>query len=220
MTSRFRAGIVALAAGLVAAFAAPASASVIYDLTFDNDAGTVVEGAGVLTLNLASVADAYGLNTSDPSIFTSVVTGDINGQGGDSAGHGGFTVTPANLASFYIQTSDNIYDLPLGKIYTLTVAETVPLSNTINPPTSILILDLYTQTWQIHGQWDSWLDGGKLIVSAPLLDAAPATAPLPAGLPLLATGLGALGLLVRHAKRRGFSAAWSGQRSRPLHAGR
>lgn len=192
MKSKIFAGAL-LAAGLIAA--APASASVIYNLTFGNSGGSVVEGTGVLTLNLANVSDAYGLNTSDTSIFTSVSTGNING-------YGTFLITPANLASFYIQTSGNPYDLPLGKIYTLTVAETVPPSNNIYPPTNILILDLYTNTWQIHGQYNSYVDGGKLIVDGPLAgtSGAPGDTPLPAGLPLFVSGLGAVGLLLRRAK--------------------
>jgi hypothetical protein len=181
-----------VAAGLLAAgLSAPANATVVYNLTFDNSAGTVVEGTGVLTLNLATVADAYGLNTNNLSIFTSVSTTDING-------HGSFLLTPANVSQFYIQTS-LASDPPAGHIYTLTVAETVPQSN-YNGTTSILILDLYTNTWQIHGQYDSTIDSGKLLVAGPYLGTS--ATPLPAGLPLFATGLGTIGLLVRRVKRR------------------
>jgi hypothetical protein len=181
------------AAGLLAAgLSAPANATVVYNLTFDNSAGNVVEGTGVLTLNLATVADAYGLNTNNTNIFISVSTGDING-------HGSFLITPSNLAQFYIQTSTTS-DPPPGHIYTLTVAETVPPSNQQYPPTNILILDLYTNTWQIHGQYDSTIDSGKLLVAGPYLGTS--ATPLPAGLPLFATGLGTIGLLVRRAKRR------------------
>jgi hypothetical protein len=68
----------ALAISAAAVCCSSANASVVYNLNFDNSAGTVVEGTGVLTLNLANVSDAYGLNTSNTSIFTSVVTGDIH----------------------------------------------------------------------------------------------------------------------------------------------
>ncbi|HEX3342143.1 MAG TPA: hypothetical protein VHT68_23570 [Pseudolabrys sp.] len=188
----------ALAISAAAVCCSSANASVVYNLNFDNSAGTVVEGTGVLTLNLANVSDAYGLNTSNTSIFTSVVTGDIHS-------HGGFNLTPANISQFQIQTSLPS-DPPAGHIYTLTVAQTVPPNN---DAAGILILDLFTQTWQIHGLNNSTIDDGKLIVTGPSLGtaAAPGATPLPAALPLFATGLGALGFLGWRRKRRALATA-------------
>lgn len=194
---------VLLAAGLFSVgLTAPANANVIYNLTFENNAGSVTEGTGVLTLNLANVSDAYGLNTGNVSLFNEVSTTDINGEGS-------FLITPANLASFYISTSGNPYDLPLGKIYTLTVAETVPPSNNTYPPTNILILDLYTNSWEIHGQYNNTVDSGKLVVAGPSLDTsgAPAETPLPATLPLLAGGVASFALLLRRKRHRKALAA-------------
>ncbi len=183
----------ALAISAAAVFCAPANASVIYNLSFDNSAGNVLEGTGVLTLNLANVSDAYGLNTSNTSIFTSVVTTDIDG-------HGTFTLTPANISQFYIQTSLPS-DPPAGHIYTLTVAQTVPPNN---DAAGILILDLYTNTWQIHGLNNSTVDSGKLLVNGPSLaqDGRDTATPIPAALPLFASGGGLLGFLSWRRKRK------------------
>lgn len=193
MAIAFRALAVVFYALLATVVAGPVQASVIYDLTFDNAAGTVSEGTGVLTLNLATVADAYGLNTSSTSIFTSLSTGNIDGNGT-------FTVTPSNLSSFYIQTS-LATDPPAGHIYTLTVTETEP---TIDQTSGdVLFIDLYTGSWQIHGQYDSTVDSGELVVAGPSLGATP----LPATLPLFSGGLGALGLLGWRRKRKASAAS-------------
>jgi len=190
MTIRSRVLALTFSAFLASFAAAPVQASVLYNLTFDNGAGTVSEGTGVLTLNLATVAAAYGLNTSNTSIFTSLSTSNIDGNGT-------FLVTPSNLASFYIQTS-LATDPPAGHIYTLTVTETEP---TIDQTSGdVLFIDLYTNSWQIHGQYDSTVDSGKLIVAGPSLGTS--ATPLPPALPLFASGLGALGVLLRRAKRK------------------
>jgi hypothetical protein len=170
--------------------AGPVQASVIYDLTFDNSAGTVSEGTGVLTLNLATVADAYGLNTSSTSIFTSLSTGNVDGNGT-------FLVTSSNLSGFYINTSTTSSP-PAGRIYTLTVTETEP---TIDQTSGdILFIDLYTNTWQVHGQYDSTVDSGTLLVTGPSLGTS--ATPIPATLPLFASCLGTFGLLLRRARRK------------------
>ena len=190
----FRKLLGALAISAATVFCAPANASVIYNLTFDNAAGNVVEGTGVLTLNLATVSAAFGLNTSNTSIFTSVVTNNIDG-------HGTFTLTPANISQFYIQTS-LATDPPGGHIYTLTVAQTVPPNN---DAAGILILDLYTNTWQIHGLNNSTVDQGMLLVTGPTLVTAggnQSETPLPAALPLFASGAGVLGFLGWRRKRK------------------
>jgi hypothetical protein len=80
------------------------------------------------------------------------------------------------------------------------VTETVPASDS-NDTADILILDLYTNTWQIHGQYDSTVDSGELLIAGPSLGNVSAT-PLPAALPLFASGLGALGLIARRRKRK------------------
>ncbi len=177
-------------------FCAPANANVIYNLSFDNVAGSAVEGTGVLTLTLPNISDAYGLNSSDPSIF-SLVTSDINGLGS-------FNLSKSNVSSFFISTS-NTLDSPAGHIYSLTVAETIPPNNDAS---GILILNLFTGDWQIHGLNNATIDGGKLFATGPFWAQSDndATTPLPAALPLFASGAGVLGYLGWRRKKKHMAA--------------
>jgi hypothetical protein len=183
-----------LAGALAVAFAtgpsAPANANVLYNLTFENSGGTVNEGTGVLTLNYATLAavDSISANLSATN-FVSVVTTTIDSQGA-------FSITPLNLSYGSFSTS------PTGTFYSLTVAETVP-SCDYSGSCDILVLDLYTSTWQIHDKYNSTLDSGALAVAGPFL---PSTSldstPTPAALPLFATGIGILGMFVWIRKRK------------------
>jgi hypothetical protein len=172
-----------LVAGLVATgLSAPANASVVYSLTFDNY-GTTVEGTGTLTLNLSTLASAYNLNTSSTSVFTSVSTSNIDGNGT-------FFISPTNLSGFSIDTGN------VGQIYSLTVTETEP---TIDQTSGdVLFLDLYTNTWQIHGQYNSTIDQGDLLIAGPSLS----STPLPGSLPLFASSLGFVGYLLSRRKAK------------------
>lgn len=175
-------------AGLLAcSLSQQAQASVIYDLTFDNGAGNVSEGTGTLTLNLSTLSQAYNLVTSSSSYFTSVTTTNLDGNGT-------FSITGTNLSSFSIDTGN------VGQIYSLTVTETEP---TIDQTSGdVLFLDLYTNTWQIHGQYDSTVASGDLLITGPSL----ATTPLPGALPLFAGGLGLVGFFAQRRKRKNTAA--------------
>jgi hypothetical protein len=163
-----------LAAG---ALSSPASADVIYNLTFTKSS-TV--GTGVLDLNRGSVAQAYNLNGTLGQYFTSFTTTALDG-------YGPFSVTTANLASYsYIQTGS------AGQFYNLSLVET---------GTNVITLDLYTNTWQIHAANNSTLDSGSSTIVGPTL-AAPAAIPEPVTLSLFGAGLaGAIGMRRRKAKR-------------------
>ena len=173
-----------LLAGLFAtALSASANASVVYDLTFDNN-GSTSEGTGVLTLNFTSLSQTYNLGyQSITPYFTSVTTTAVDG-------YGPFTITPSNLADGYIQTGS------IGQLYTLTLEQDVPSCDS-NGTCDILILDLYTGSWQIHDKYDLTLTSGNLSIAGPTLSATP----LPATLPLLAGGLGLVGFLSRRKRR-------------------
>ena len=171
------------AALFAAALSTQASASVVYDLTFENGAGTVDEGTGVFTLNYSTIAQVENLSANlSATNFISLVTTNINSNGA-------FTVTPSNLAYGSFSTS------PTGTFYSLTVAETVP-SCDYSGTCDILIVDLYTNTWQIHDEYNSTLNSGEFTVAGPTLS----STPLPATLPLFAGGLGFVGYLTRRRK--------------------
>lgn len=175
----------ALCAGLLAvAFSAPAKADVVYTLDFDTYGGTL-EGTGDLTLNFSSLSQADNLNESLSSILVNITTTNIDGNGT-------YTITPSNLAS-----SSQFQTGSAGQIYTLTAGETEPTGDQ-NGTADTLFLDLYTNTWQIHGKYDSTVDQGKLVVNGPALS----STPLPASLPLFAGGLGFVGYLTRRRKRQ------------------
>ena len=175
-----------LLGGLIAAgISVPASANVVYDLTFDNY-GSTVEGTGTLTLNFSLLSQTYNLNESLAGILVNITTSNIDGNGS-------FTITPSNLASGSQLQTGNV-----GQIYTLTAGETEP-SGDGNGTADTLFLDLYTNTWQIHGIYDSTVDQGDLLVAGPALVSA---TPLPATLPLFAGGLGFVGYLMGRKKRK------------------
>lgn len=185
-----------LAASIASGVAASARADVVYDLTFDNSAGTVSEGTGTLTLNYSTIAQVESVSHNlSAANFTSLVTTSIDSDGS-------FTITPSNLANGSFSTS------PSGTFYSLTVAETVPSCDN-NGTCDILVLDLYTNTWQIHDKYNSQLTSGDLVVSGPTLVSGSdqATTPVPSTLPLFATGLGAIAFFGWLRKRRGAAGA-------------
>lgn len=173
-----------------------ANAAVVYNLTF-KDYGSTVEGTGVLTLNLAQVSDAYGLGyQSLAPLLVSIVTTDIHG-------HGAFNITPANLASGSAIQTAGTFDPPPGHIYTLTATQAGSGSS------SVLFLDLYTNTWQIHSQNANGptVDQGFLVVTGPSLLVVSSEVPLPAALPLFASGAGLAGFLLHRRRRRDLAPA-------------
>jgi hypothetical protein len=161
-----------LAAGLLGiVLSQPANASVVYDLTLAGTDG----GSGTLTLNFPSItaAENIGYTSIAPYFVGASITAD--GQV--------FNITPSNLAEGFISTGS------AGQLYTLTLEQTEPTGDSSGGGT--LFLDLYTQTWQLHGAYDSTFAQGSLTVGSPELSATP----LPAALPLFAGGLSVLGLL-------------------------
>jgi hypothetical protein len=182
----------ALATGAVLFVCAPANANVVYNLTFKNY-GNNVEGTGTLTLNFSTLAQDFNLNQSLASILVSITTTDIDG-------HGIFSITPANLASgSQFQTGN------AGQVYTLTAEQAG------SGPSTLLFLDLFTNSWQLHNGNDNGptADQGAFTITGPTFVAGggEVTTPLPAALPLFATGLGALGLVGLRRKRKAAAVA-------------
>ncbi len=182
----------ALATSAVLFVCAPANANVVYNLTF-KDYGNNVEGTGTLTLNFSTLAQDFNLNQSLASILVSITTTDIDG-------HGIFSITPANLASgSQFQTGN------AGQVYTLTAEQAG------SGPSTLLFLDLFTNSWQLHNGNDNGptADQGAFTITGPTFVAGggEGTTPLPGALPLFATGLGALGLLRWRRKRKAAALA-------------
>lgn len=170
-----------LLAGFVfAGLTCPASANVVYNITFDNY-GSTVEGTGTLTLNFSTLAQDENYNGSLSSILVSINTSNLDG-------HGAFSITPSNLAGGSQFQTGNV-----GQIYTLTAEEAGSGANTV------LFLDLFTNTWQLHNGSDNGAtaDQGSFIIAGPTVS----TTPLPATLPLFAGGLGFVGYLTRRRKK-------------------
>jgi hypothetical protein len=195
----YRTFLGALAASAALICCAPANATVFYSLNFENASGAIVsEGTGTLGLNLTTLAQANNFNSSNISSFNSLTTTVIHNQTS-------FSLLPADLLTFSISTGN------VGQVFSLTVQEIVPASNFGNPATatSILVLDLFTNTWQIHGQNNSTVDQGRLAITGPSLTGggtASAT-PLPAALPLFAGGAGVLGLFGWRRNKKAAAAA-------------
>ena len=145
---------------IAAGFSAPASANVVYDITFDNY-GSTVEGTGTLTLNFSTLAADYNVNESLASILVSINTSNLDGNGM-------FSITPTNLASgSQFQTGN------AGQIYTFTAEQSGSGASTV------LFLDLFTNSWQLHNGSDNGgtADQGSFTITGPFLAAA---TPLPA----------------------------------------
>ena len=171
-----------LLAGLVfGGLTGPASANVVYNITFDNF-GSTVEGTGTLTLNFSTLAQDENLNGSLSGILVGISTSNLDGNGA-------FSITPLNLASgSQFQTGD------AGQIFTLTAEEAGSGAN------SVLFLDLFTSSWQLHNGSDNGgtADQGSFTITGPALVAA---TPLPAALPLFVGGVGFVGYLARRRKQ-------------------
>jgi hypothetical protein len=114
-----------------------------------------------------------------------------------------FSLSSADLQTFSISTGAT------GNVNSLTVQQIVPASNFGNPATAtnILVLDLFTNTWQIHGQNNGTVDQGRLAITGPTLGDAAIATPIPAALPLFASGLGGLALMAWRRKRKALAAA-------------
>jgi hypothetical protein len=171
----------ALAGLLAVAVSAPAKANVVYNITFDNF-GSTVEGTGTLTLNFSTLAQDENLNESLSSILVSITTSNLDG-------HGSFSITPSNLASGSQFQTGNV-----GQIFTLTAEEAG------SGASSVLFLDLFTNSWQLHNGNDNGAtaDQGSFTITGPSVVSA---TPLPTTLPLFAGGLGFVGYLTRRRKR-------------------
>ena len=181
-----------LFAGLLAAgLSAPASANVVYNLTFKSFSN-VVEGTGTLTLNFATLAQDFNVNQTLNAILVGIVTSDLNG-------HGVFTITPANLASGSQFQTGNV-----GQIFTLTATQSG------SGPATLLFLDLFTSSWQLHNGNNNGptADQGSFSITGPTFVAGgDATAtPIPAALPLFASGAGLLSFLGWRKKRKNAAA--------------
>jgi hypothetical protein len=180
-----------VAAMIAFGISASARANVVYDLTFENNAGTVSEGTGTLALNFTMLSQTYNLGyESITPYFVSVSAPNIDGNGP-------FNITPTNLQDGDIQTGN------VGQLYTLSVVQTIPLCDS-SGTCDTLILDLYTGSWQIHGQWDSTVDSGVLLISGPSLfsGSSELSTPIPGTLPLFAGGLCLVGCLAKLRRKR------------------
>lgn len=183
----------AIVAGAAMLCCAPASANVIYTLTFYDDwSFSTVQGTAVLELNFATVAAGYNYNGSLAPVLVSLTTSNLNG-------HGTYSITPANLnAPSQFQTG------AAGQMYTLTATQAG------SGAASVLFLDLYTNVWQLHnGYWNGpTADDGTFKISGPTLKAAPVPGPLAgAGLPgLMIAGAGFLAWRRRRNDRVGAAA--------------
>ena len=165
---------------------APAKADIIYNLSFTHFGSSTVVGTGVLELNYATVAAAANKNQALDSILVSITTTDL-------AGHGIYSITPANLAAGSIyQTGAQ------SQIFTLTAHQSGSAAN-------VLFLDLTTNSWRLFiGQFNGPTgDQGAFTISTPSL--APVAVPGPivgAGLPGLIAAGAALVALARRRRQR------------------
>lgn len=174
--TKARASALLFAALMAGGLSAPARASVYYDLTFDGSGG----GTGTLSLNFATIAATENLGyQSIVPYFVDVSAINVEGTN--------FSITPSNLQDGAIQTS------PTGSFYTLTVEQDEPAGDSTGGDT--LFLDLYTGTWQIHGQYDSTIYSGDLTISGPYLGSPPGAAPLPSTWTLMLAGLVGIGFI-------------------------
>jgi hypothetical protein len=184
----FRKLLGALAISAASVVCAPANANVVYNLTF-KDFGSTVEGTGTLTLNFATLAQDFNQNTTLNSILVAITTTDLHG-------HGVFSITPANLASGSQFQTGNV-----GQIFTLTAEQSG------SGASSVLFLDLFTNSWQLHNGNDNGptADQGAFTITGPTLQQGGndnGATPLPAALPLFASGAGVLGFLGWRRKRK------------------
>ncbi len=150
------------------AIAAPASADVIYSLTFKKGASTV--GTGTVDLNYSTVAQTFNQNRTLVGILVSITTTDLDG-------HGIFSILPASLDTGSQFNTGNV-----GQIFTFTAKGDV--ANASN-----LYLDLFTNSWNIKTTSDNGadLDTGSFTIAGPTL--APAVVPEPITLSLFGAGL-------------------------------
>jgi hypothetical protein len=163
-----------LGSALAASVSGIAKADVIYNLTFK--VGSTTVGTGTVDLNLPTIASAANLSQNLHSILVSITTTSIDG-------HGGFTITPANMIQSGATGADFIQSSG-GILNTLSAMEV--------GASPILDLNLFTNSWNIsQGTNGGFVEGGTLIVTGPTLAAAPVPGPLVgAGLPGLVMAIG------------------------------
>jgi hypothetical protein len=159
-------------------YCAPAKANVIYNITFfDNFSFTTTQGTGVVELNFPTVAASFNYNASLAPVLVSITTSDLNN-------HGAFSITPANLnAGSQFQTGN------VGQVFTLTATQAG------SGALSVLFLDLFTNSWQLHGggAFGPQIDDGAFRITGPTLAPAPVPGPVAgAGLPGLMIAGGGL----------------------------
>ena len=179
--------VTALVTGAALFCCAPARADVVYSLTFYDDYSyATIQGTGTLTLNFATLAASFNYSASLDPILVSITTSDLNG-------HGTFSITPANLNSGSFLNTGNV-----GQIYSLTATQAG------SGAASVLFLDLYTNSWQLHGggAYGPQLDDGAFTITGPTLAAAAVPGP--------AAGAGLPGLLIASA---GLLAWWRRKRN-------
>jgi hypothetical protein len=208
MTRRAIVGIIlsvlgALVCGaLVAASDANAAGIVFNQLTAtDNNPGTA---------SLATLQSQISATNTDSTTHTATVT----------VSDSGFTAPTAPPGSLLLQTSisgsvgisgtngDNLLSFT-GSVAgdTLSLSPNVTTSNSTFSDTADLLIASLAAPFAMGEVFDITLGAGATVSFTGTTELTPAAAPLPAALPLFATGLGALGLLGWRRKRKARTTA-------------
>jgi hypothetical protein len=189
---KFRARALLFAGLLAGGLSAPASANVVYNLTFYDDfTFATVQGTGTLTLNFSTLAQTHNVNQSLSGILVSIAVPSLDG-------HGPFSITPANLNSGSFFGTGNV-----GQVFTFNATQA-------GSGVGLLFLDLFTNSWQLQNgnAFGGDIDDGAFKISGPTLAAGgdAAATPSPAALPLFASGAGLLSFLGWRKKRKNAAA--------------